>query len=356
MFERLGSVAPAEPGMVLRGIGAASGLYALLAAHTKTDSTASLRRVGYDVDMVVDDAVDEADGVRSLLLRRSDGAPVHRWKAGAHVDLTTPSGATRQYSLAGSVPGGRHHRIAVRRVEGGSVSAEIHALPVGSHVRVRGPRNAFPLSAAPSYLFVAAGIGITPILSMIEATASLSTPWTLYYHGRARASMPFLAMLGELAAMSGGRLIIRSDDEDGLPDSEAIASLARPGTAMYVCGPAALTQIMRVRARALPDVEFHAELFSPPPVVDGEPFALTLMSTGEKIVVGPTETALDAVRRLRPEQAFSCRQGFCGACVVRYRSGEPRHLDRVLRPMEQSSSMALCVSRAARDTNLVLDL
>ncbi len=107
----------------------------------------------------------------------------------------------------------------------------------GDEVTVRGPRNRFPLVDAPSYVFVAGGIGITPILPMLRAVQASGKPWRLLYGGRSRASMPFLEEVGRLGGARPGRVTVVARDEDGLPDPAAFLSGTSEGTAVYVCGP-----------------------------------------------------------------------------------------------------------------------
>lgn len=358
----LGDVTVAAPGVGLRAIGAASRIYAKLVAESTAVTALSpprpRRSVGYEFEATIDDFADEAVDVRSFLLRRTDGRRLPSWLPGAHIDVTTPSGALRQYSLAGRPDGGNHYRIGVRKIPGGSASGELHRLERGDILRLRGPRNAFPMAEAQHYFFVAAGIGITPIRAMIERAAADGIGWTLYYHGRSRETLPFLADLGRLATESGGRIFVRTDDIDGVPDVAEILGYAASNSAMYVCGPAGLSTALREEVRRRRSIrEFHSELFAPAPVVDGVPFLLRMQRSGDTIEVGAQETALAAVRRVRPDQPYSCRQGFCGACVVGLLDGSVDHRDRVLGAEDRNSSLALCVSRGsvAGDV-IVLDL
>ncbi|KQU55419.1 hypothetical protein ASG84_21655 [Rhodococcus sp. Leaf278] len=351
-----------EPGRGLRAIAAASRMYARLVTDSSLVTALSPARprrcIGYEFETTIDDIVDEAEDVRSLLLRRSDGAALPTWLPGAHIDVTTPSGSMRQYSLTGRSGAGDRYRISVRKVPGGTASEEIHTLSRGDVLRVRGPRNAFPMATAEHYLFVAAGIGITPIRSMIERAVAEGRRWTLYYHGRSRASLPFVAELQQMALVSHGHVIVKTDDVEGLPIPADIVDLGTRSSALYVCGPAALSRRLREEAvRGTAVREFHTELFAPAPVVDGRPFMLKLARSGDTVEVGAQETALDALRRVRPDQPFSCRQGFCGACVVGLTGGRVDHRDRVLSGTERESSLTLCVSRGAVDCDVVvLDL
>ncbi|BDU01680.1 putative oxidoreductase [Nocardia sputorum] len=298
--------------------------------------------------------------VVSLRLAAPDGRALPPWRPGAHLDLELPSGRLRQYSLCGDPADVRAYRVAVRRIpDGGGGSVEVHdALPVGSPIVARGPRNAFPFavpghgSPAARLHFVAGGIGITPILPMARLAHRLGIEWSMVYTGRGRDTLPFLA---ELTAF-GDRVAVRTDDEHGLPDASALLPGVGPDTAVYCCGPVPMITVIADAVRDMPYVELHSERFSPPPIVNGKPFEIQFASTGEVVEVGADRTALDAVLASRPDRPYSCRQGFCRTCKVRVLAGEPDHRDSVLTDAErEAGAMLVCVSRADGG-RLVLDL
>ncbi|MHA6780348.1 PDR/VanB family oxidoreductase [Pseudonocardia saturnea] len=273
--------------------------------------------------LAVADRAVVADGV--VALRLVGPGPLPRWQPGCHLDVALPSGRRRQYSLTGD-PGDRHsYRIAVRLL--GPGSAEAHDLRPGDRLAVRGPRNAFPFVPRPHMLFVAGGIGITPIAPMVRAAARLGVDWQLVYTGRTRPSMPFLDVL------SSRRVSVRPDDECGTPTD--LLRSAPDGAAVYACGPPRMLDALRADLPASRATALHTERFSPAPVVGGRPFRLVLARSGAVLDVPADRTALDVVREVRPDVAYSCRQGFCGTCRI----GE--HL--------------ICTARPAGD-RLVLDL
>ncbi|MET9318598.1 PDR/VanB family oxidoreductase [Streptomyces sp. NPDC003038] len=288
-----------------------------------------------------------AQGVLELRLESPDLPP---WTPGAHVDVTLPSGLIRQYSLCGDPADGGTYTIAIRLVEDGrGGSREAHAqLVEGAELELRPPRNRFALVPAPSYVFVAGGIGITPILPMLRAATAAGADWTLLYGGRSRASMPFLA---ELAAY-GERVTIVPEDEAGLPDLAPLAGI-RPGTPVYCCGP---DPLMRAVTAAAPDpAAVHLERFAPSQAGPAKGFTVELRRSGRTVEVAADESALAAVRRELPNTPYSCEQGFCGTCQHRVLAGEVDHRDELLTDQERADSMLLCVSRA-RDGHLTLDL
>ncbi|OQS14265.1 oxidoreductase [Nocardia donostiensis] len=336
----------------LRAIGAVMDAYKLLFVANPAAALLSrpkpVRRSGFERELVVRAIQREAVDVVEVTLAAPDGGELPAWKPGSHLDVFLPSGKQRQYSLCGDPADRFSYRIAVRRIaDGGGGSREVHErLRAGDLVRIRGPRNAFTFVDAPSYLFLAGGIGITPILPMVRAAGSRGL---LVYTGRTRDTMPFLDRLPADAD-------IRPDDEFGTPDVPALIARAAPGAAVYVCGP---PPMLDAAARGMfhlnPTGSLHIERFSARPVVDGREFDITLARSGRTIRVGAQETALTAIRRALPGVVYSCRQGFCGSCKVAVRAGEVDHRDRILPASERGTHMLTCVSRAARDS-LVLDL
>ncbi|WP_017580691.1 PDR/VanB family oxidoreductase [Nocardiopsis valliformis] len=282
------------------------------------------------------------------------GAVLPYWQPGHHVDVVLSGGVVRQYSLCGDPADRSGYRIAVRRIEGGVGSGLVHELAEGDVIGLRGPRNAFPFARAERYMFVAGGIGITPILPMVRAAHAAGREFAFVYTGRDRESMPFQDELPGVGGAGAASVFVRPDDEYGTPDVEELLTDLTPGTAVYVCGPTPLINALRTRVPA--ENPFFSERFSPPPIVDGRRFEVQLGRSGPVLTVPEDESALDVVRRVRPETAYSCRQGFCGTCRVGLLSGKPDNRDRPTGGSPRGAEFALCVSRADEDERLVLDL
>ncbi|MEJ2858608.1 MULTISPECIES: PDR/VanB family oxidoreductase [unclassified Saccharothrix] len=278
------------------------------------------RPAGRPLRLIVAHRRREAEDVVSLLLTAPD---LPTWQPGCHLDLHLASGLRRQYSLCGDPHDRTSYRIAVRRV--GVGSAEVHALREGDEVVVRGPRNAFPFVPEGPMLFLAGGIGITPILPMVREAARLGVEHTFLYCGRSRATMPFLDELPD-------HTDLRPDDELGPPDVDAILRAFPAHGSVYCCGPTPMLDAVR---RAFASRRLHFERFAPPPITDGRPFALELRRSGITLDVPADRSALDVLKDLRPTVPYSCRQGFCGTCEV--------------------DGVRICVARPTGD-RLVLDL
>ncbi|HEU5032889.1 MAG TPA: PDR/VanB family oxidoreductase [Spirillospora sp.] len=305
----------------------------------------AVRPVDRTLRLTVQEVRREADDVVSLRLGAAGGRVLPAWQPGGHLDVLLPSGRRRQYSLCGDPADRRAYRIAVRRLpDGGGGSVEMHELREGDEVAVQGPRNAFPFLAHDRYVFLAGGIGITPILPMVTAADRFGADWRLVYTGRTRASLPFL---DELPA---GRVTVRTDDEHGVPSAADLLGDVPDGTAVYCCGPAPMIDAVRTSVGL--NATLHYERFAPPPIVGGKPFEVELRRTGRTLTVPADRSALDVVRDVLPDVAYSCRQGFCGTCRTAVLAGDVD--DRA--PSDQGDdSMLVCVSRATGG-RITLDL
>jgi len=312
-----------------------------------------------DLTLRVDRRTTGAEGVVVLDLCPPAGGDLPPWAPGAHVDLRLPGGLTRQYSLCGDPADLSHWRIAVlREPESRGGSAHVHdAFVEGAVVEVRGPRNHFPLVPAPRYVFVAGGIGITPILPMIDAADAAGAEWELHYGGRSRRSMAFLHALEEA---TGQRVTLHPQDEVGLIDLAALLGAPRPGTLVYCCGPEPLLVAVEQRCAGWPEGSLHLERFAPKDV--GEPvltgaFEVELALSGLSLTVPPEKSVLQVVEEAGIDVLSSCTEGTCGTCETTVLSGEVDHRDSLLTPAEQAANdtMFVCVSRAA-GPRLVLEL
>jgi ferredoxin-NADP reductase len=266
---------------------------------------------------------------------------------------------TRQFSLCGDPEDDRRWRVAVLREAGGQGgSARVHeTLGEGDSVRVRGPRNHFPLQPAARHLFVAGGIGITPILPMVHAADAAGAEWRLLYGGRSRRSMAFL---DELAGYGPGRVRLVPQDEQGLPDLAGFLGRPRPDTLVHCCGPEPLLAAVEECCRDWPPGTLRTERFRPRPDVPsdtGRPFEVVLKHSGRTVTVRPGVSVLEAVRAAGAEVRSSCEEGTCGTCETDVVEGVPLHRDSVLTEEEKAACdvMMICVSRSC-SPRLVLDL
>lgn len=298
----------------------------------------------------------ESDQVLSLVLEDPTGAELPSWEPGAHIDLLLPT-AMRQYSLCGDPADRQRYRIAVLNEpasRGGS--RYVHeSLRPGDLVRVRGPRNRFPLEPAERYLFIAGGIGVTPLLPMIAHVNAAGADWRLVYGGRSRRT---LAFLDELAGY-GDRVRVVPENEEGPLNLAELLDDLPAGVAVYCCGPEGLLAAVEERAAAWPAGTLHLERFRAKEiVVEGEdqPFELVCKASGVTVTVGADQTPVEALEAVNIFIPSACREGICGTCEVTVLDGVPDHRDSLLTDEERENgqTIMLCVSRALSE-RLVID-
>jgi ferredoxin-NADP reductase len=301
------------------------------------------------VRLLVDSKELIADNVVLLSLRDPDGLSLPSWTPGAHIDLVLGD-VVRQYSLCGDPHDTSVLRVAVlREALGRGGSRHVHdVLVAGQRVEVRGPRNNFPLVEAKRYLFIAGGIGITPIRPMVASVAASGRDWRLVYGGRSRSSMAFLDELSSCVNVS-----IRPQDECGLLDVPALFADLGDDTAVYCCGPEPLLAVVERHHVGTP----HLERFAPRIAGAGVEFDVVLAQSGCVLHVPADRSILEVVEGAGLSVLSSCREGTCGTCETGVLTGRPEHRDSVLTAEERAAEdvMMICVSRSCSG-RLVLDL
>ena len=289
-----------------------------------------------------------ATGVVALTLRHPGGDPLPEWTPGAHIDVELGPDLVRQYSLCGDPADRTCWRVAVLREQGGrGGSAFVHdTLTTGDKVGVSAPRNNFALVDADSYLFVAGGIGITPLLPMIAGVDRRGMDWQLTYGGRTRSSMAFLDEL----ACYGDRVEVRPQDETGLLDLSGLDGAAT----VYCCGPEPLLAAVEARC---PAGALHVERFTGVAASGGSAFEVVLERSGRTLTVPAGRSILEVVEEAGIQVLSSCREGVCGTCETEVLDGTPDHRDVLLTADEREAgeTMMICVSRS-NGGRLVLDL
>ena len=302
-----------------------------------------------------------AEGVCTLVLADPDGSDLPEWSPGAHVDLMLTDSLVRQYSLCGSTSERGEWRVGVLRdpnSRGGSQFVH-EQLKEGSRVRVRGPRNHFPLVNSERYQFIAGGIGITPILTMIEAAEARGAEWQLLYGGRERASMAYLDELER----HGERVSVCPQDEAGMLDLASVLGEPREDTLVYCCGPEGLLSAVEDACQPWPEGSLHIERFAAKPQSDEpspgalETFEVECQRSGLTLTVPADKSIYDVVEEAGLDVLGSCMEGVCGTCECDVIEGEPDHRDSVLSDAEKARGdmIMICVSRS-RSERLVLDL
>lgn len=325
--------------------------------------------VGPDGDgsfpVVVRDVRHAADGVVVLQLARTSGEPFPEWTPGAHIDVVISADLERQYSLCGDPADRDTWTIAVlREPESRGGSELLHdRVSAGEGLTVRGPRNEFPLEAVAAhrvhhtrFLFIAGGIGITPLLPMVRSLEAAGADWRMVYGGRKATSMAFV---DDLTAL-GDRVIIWPEDEKGLIDLDGLLGEPSADTKVYCCGPGVLIDAVEQRCAGWPAGALHVERFRPKDgALDGEQteFEVRLEYSEITLKVGAGQTIADAVEAAGVDIMTSCREGTCGTCETTVLEGIPDHRDSLLTEDEKAANdtMMICCSRS-RTPRLVLDL
>ena len=325
---------------------------------TSHNSTATMVDDERQLEATVVARVDAASDVVLLTLGAQDGAPLPVWTPGAHIDVHLDGDIVRQYSLCGDPTDRSTYTIGVLDAPAGrGGSRHIHqSLHVGDGVRISEPRNHFELIDAARYLFIAGGIGITPIAAMLRKAQEAGTPWTLIYGGRTLASM---ALREEFTAY-GEQVALWPQDTHGLLDLPTILGAAGDQTAIYACGPEPLlAAIEAITDTTGNSAALHLERFAPKDnsgAIDTA-FHIELAQTGRVIPVPADATVIDVLAEAGIHILSSCREGTCGTCETPVLDGVVDHRDSVLTREEQDNNdcMMVCVSRS-KCPRLVLDV
>jgi phthalate 4,5-dioxygenase reductase component len=293
-------------------------------------------------------------------LRDANGAELASFTAGAHVTVTAPNGKLRKYSLCNNPVERDRYVIAVKRDaagHGGSVSL-VDDTRVGDTVRVSEPRNAFELAPkAPAFIFVAGGIGITPIMAMVRTLTDAGfEKFKLYYCTRSPEDTAFREELA--AGEYKGKVMIHHDHGDPAKSLDLWPIFEKPSNAhIYCCGPRPMLEAVRDMTGHWSASAVHFESFldaAAQEKPEDKPFTVVLARSGDRIAVAPGVSILDAIRARGHDAPSSCESGTCGTCRTKLVAGEPDHRDFVLTEEERSHQVMICVSRA-HTNELVID-
>jgi tetrachlorobenzoquinone reductase len=300
-----------------------------------------------------------AAGTNLFEFRKIDGTQLPPFTAGAHVDVNLPNGVIRQYSIASSQSDRTHYLLGVKlEAQGRGGSRFLHEqVRVGDVLKLSTPRNHFPLNeSATSSILIAGGIGITPMLCMVERLRSLGRDFRLHYAVRVRDEA-LLAHVGE----KDGRVLLHVDSERNgqVLDIAAIVAAAPADAELYCCGPAPMLDAFEAACANRPAERVHLERFSAPDVVaaTGGAYTVELARSKRSITVSPGQTLIEALNSAGIKVKVSCEQGICGTCETRVLAGTPDHRDSILSESEKAANdtMMVCCGGSLTPT-LVLDL
>jgi ferredoxin-NADP reductase len=339
----------------------------------------------------------ESRHVRSLLLVNPDGTPVPNWIAGQSITVRLPAGPDRtplirNYSLSND-PGATGYRIAVKRESAGAVSTYVHQyVDAGDVVDVAAPRGSFCLADGPEpILLLSAGVGVTPVLSMLyhlRETQPARPVWWL--HGaRNGDEHPFAAETSALLAhLPNGRACIFYSrplptdrigidyDRLGHLDADAVAQLQPPRDGIaYLCGPQSFMDLLGAALHdyGLNPAVIHTETFGarsaitpgiaaageagPPHLPDGPAGPGPTVAFARSAISapwGPTYgSILEFADACNVPTRWSCRTGVCHTCETGLLAGQVSY---DLEPLDPPApgNVLLCIAKPAEP--IVLDL
>jgi len=311
--------------------------------------------------VLVADVRAEAKDVITLELRAIAGGELPEFTPGSHLDVHLPNGLVRNYSLTNDWRERNRYVVGVgRAADSRGGSSYIHSsVRAGQQIKISAPRNNFPLDeASASFLFIAGGIGVTPIMAMVRWCIANGKSWRLIYAARSRQRTAFYE---ELCELGRDRVHFHFDDEAGkvLDVAQAIASW-KQGESIYCCGPAPLMEAVKALTENLPGGTVRFEWFTVPESdepQESNSFTVRLKRSNIEFEVPEQKSILEVLEEHGYELPFSCREGLCGTCVTNVCSGEPDHRDYVLSDEERDSGkmMTICCSRS-KSAVLTLDL
>lgn len=285
---------------------------------------------------------------------------------GAHIDIRTPSGALRQYSLCGPLDDPLRYHICVRREpvsRGGSWSLH-DDLRLRAKIEVSAPRNMFALPKADCYILASAGIGITPVISMARYLVARGATFQWHHFERSRSRIAFLRDLTNGALAEHVTLHVSEEGRSFRHASLPWINTPHPACTVMACGPNGFLDLLATRLAkgGWQDSQFQSERFAPAEAFvsnhsDSKGFDITLASSGQRFHVGAAQTISEVLLQNGVAVELSCEQGMCGACLTGVMEGIPEHFDSVLSSTEKAANkqMTICCSRAKSD-HLLLDL
>lgn len=344
---------------------------------------------------------DESSVIRSFSLQPSDGAAMVDFKAGQHlsVRLKDPATATtlvRNYTVS-SAPGDTEFRISVKCEDTGTLSPLLHkSLQVGTEIDVLAPRGNFvfdPQEKRPAVL-IAAGVGITPMVSMAKDAANelirsrYQRELTVIHAARSSTERAFFGELTSLAEESQGQLRyisllkhVTSTEGIGTDFSSTAridADLLRYCLSLtdydfYLCGPAAFMQEVydTLRMIGVRNKRIFAESFGPaalnrdcdtpaleqPLIAEAESAQVRFANSGtEHVWSKGEETLLSFAEKHGIEAPFSCRSGSCGSCATKLKSGSVSYRTIPTASVEPGEALLCCAVPALNSQVIELDL
>ncbi|TCF98627.1 hypothetical protein BZM26_24310 [Paraburkholderia strydomiana] len=302
--------------------------------------------------------------VKEFELVCPDGEALQEYEPGAHIELHLPEIGQRHYSLVRPWTPQGAYVIAVQRESlgrGGSIWVHANLLS-GSVIEAGQPRNQFRISPdASHHVFIAGGIGLTPLLCMARDLLSKEGSFELIVCAREENRLIYASDLLAPGLSQHVRFVLDEGDPDKFLNIREVMQAQAPGTAVYCCGPHSLMDAVRKEGAAFRQLSLHFEAFGSAPAladaaVQNEPFRIVCKESGQELDVPADKSILDVLLEAGLDVDHSCKEGYCGTCLTRWTEGAPIHRDSCLSEKEREKYMAVCSARAARGQTIVLDI
>jgi dimethylamine monooxygenase subunit B len=311
------------------------------------------------IPVMIKDIKDETAFVKRFTLASVDGMPLPKFSGGAHISTYIEDNEllVRQYSLTSSPDDTKHYQIGVRLSDASRGGSRYwhQNMKIGDQLHISYPKNHFTLSfKAKHHVFYAAGIGITPFLSMMNELHSRDASFELHYASKTKEACAFYEYLQEHYPNQCHFYFSNKKQRINQPSLEEHPI----GTHVYFCGPESFISDLTESAHQLgyPPSAVHTERFTPPQPKEMKPFKVQLKD-GTLIKVARDQTLLEALLNKGIKAPYSCRVGRCGTCELTVVEGEIAHYDSFLSEEKKRSQSRIltCVSRAKSDM-LVVDV
>jgi phthalate 4,5-dioxygenase reductase subunit len=295
-----------------------------------------------------------ADGIHLFEFRDAAGQPLPEFSAGAHITIQVPGGQLRKYSLCNDPAERGRYLVAVKREANGRGGSSnlIDKVKAGDTLMVTAPINDFGLPPrAQDFLFIAGGIGITPIMAMIREVRAQNKRFRLFYCTRSPETTAFRDELSAPELKDSVTIHYDGGDPARALDLKPILAERKNREHMYCCGPRPLMEAVRSMTDHWSSAAVHFEAFSEAEThkPTDKTFRVKLARSGDVIDVPTTKTILEVLREHGLEVPSSCETGTCGTCRTKMLAGVADHRDLVLADHERGDNIMICVSRARSD-------
>jgi len=295
-----------------------------------------------------------AEGIHLIEFRDAEGKELPQFSAGAHITIRVPNGMLRKYSLCNDPSERDRYQVAVKReVSGrGGSSTLIDRTKPGDDLYIAPPVNDFALpQRAQDFLFIAGGIGITPIMAMIRQVRKEGKRFRLYYCTRSPETTAFFDELSKPEYKD--MVVIHHDHGDPTCslDLKPVLAERKNREHLYCCGPRPLMESVRAMTDHWSSTAVHFEAFSEADIhkATDRAFKIRLAKSGKTLEVPADKTIMEVMREHGYEVPSSCETGTCGTCRTKMLAGEADHRDLFLAEHDKANTIMICVSRAKGD-------